>query len=156
MKKLFISIISFASSTIVFGQDSIPKTPTPPLLCLDSDIDHSLNNISSIESFIPLFAITLIVMLVIQVTRYILDHKLKNKIIDRNISEQLASSILEKSVADKKDDSIKWAFLLLGLSGGLTVSYYTMPLHIHSFAIMTFSLGLSYLVYYFYLRRKNN
>jgi hypothetical protein len=156
MKKLFISVLSFASSTIVFGQDSIPKTPTPPQLSLDSDTDHSLNNISSIEIFMPLFAITIVVILIIQVTRYILDHKLKNKIIDRSISEQLASSILEKRVADKKDDSIKWAFLLLGLSSGLTVSYYTMPLHIHSLAIMTCSLGLSYLVYYFYLRRKDN
>lgn len=156
MKKIFVSIISFASSTIVFGQDSTPKIPSPPKLSLDSDIDHTLKNSSSIETLLPLFAITLVVLLIIQVTRYVLDHKLKNKIIDRGISEQLASSILGNSVADKKDDSIKWAFLLLGLSGGLTVSYYTMPLHIHSIAIMTLSLGLSYLVYYFYLRRKNN
>jgi hypothetical protein len=155
MKKLFVNIIGFASSTIVFGQDSIPKNPTPQKLSLDSEIAHSVINNSFIESLMPLFAITLVVILVTQVTRYILEHKLKNKIIDRSISEQLASSILEKSVADKKDDSIKWAFLLLGLSGGLIATYYSMPLHIHSLAIMAFSLGLSYLVYYFYLRRKN-
>ncbi|MDZ4146969.1 MAG: hypothetical protein U1C58_01660 [Flavobacteriaceae bacterium] len=153
MKKLFISIISFASSTIVFGQDSIPKIPSHPKLSLDSGIDHSLSNSSSIEVLLPLFAITLVVILVIQVTRYILEHKLKNKIIDRGISEQLASSIIGNGVADKKDDSIKWAFLLLGLSGGFTVSYYTMPLHLHSLAIMAFSLGLSYLAYFFYLRK---
>jgi hypothetical protein len=156
MIKLFVSIISFFTSAIVYGQYSVPKTPTPQQLSLDSEIGHSLNNSISIESFMPLFAVTLVVILVIQVTRFILDHKLKNKIIDRGISEQLASSILEKSVADKKEDSIKWAFLLLGLSGGLTLTYHTMPLNIHSIAIMTFSLGLGYLVYYFYLRRKNN
>lgn len=156
MKKLFISIISFASSTIVFGQDSIPKIPSPPQLSLDSEIDQSANNTSSIEILMPLFVITLLVVLVIKLTRYILDYRLKNKIIDRGISEQLASSILEKSTTDKKDDSIKWAFLLLGLSGGLTVTYHTMPLHLHSLGIMAFSLGLSYLVYYYYLRRKNN
>jgi hypothetical protein len=153
MKKLFVCIISIASSTIVFAQDSIVKIYSPPYPSLDSDIDHSLNNSSSIESLLPIFAITLVVILVIQVTRYILDHKLKNKIIDRSISEQLANSILEKGVADKKDDSIKWAFLLLGLSGGLTVSYYTMPLDLHSLAIIAFSLGLSYLAYFFYLRK---
>lgn len=152
MKKILVSFISFASSTIVFGQDSTPKIPSPPKLSLDSDIDHSLENSSSIETLLPLFAITLVVILIIQVTRYVLDYKLKNKIIDRDISEQLANSILEKSVSDKKDDSIKWAFLLLGLSGGLTVTYYTMPLHIHSLAIIAFCIGISSLSYYFFLK----
>lgn len=155
MKKIFTSIISFALPTTVFAQDSIPKTPTPPQLSLESGIDHSLNNSSSIESFMPLFAITLVVILIITVTKYIFDYRLKNKIIDRGISEQLASSILSNNVTDKKDDSIKWAFLFLGLSGGLTVTYHTMPLHLHSIGIMAFSLGMSYLLYYFYLRRKN-
>lgn len=154
MKKLFLSTISIVSSTIVFAQDSTTKIPSSPKLSLDGDIANALN-IHSIESLLPIFAITLVVILIIQVTKYILDHKLKNKIIDRSISEQLASSILEKSVADKKDDSIKWAILLLGISGGLTVAYTTMPLHMHSLAIMAFSAGLSFLVYFFYLQKKN-
>ncbi len=156
MKILYINIASLASSANAFGQDAISKIPSPPQLALNSGIDPSLNNSSSIESFMPILAITLLVTLIIQVTRYILEYRLKNKIIDRGISEQLASAILGKSVADKKNESIKWVFLLLGLSGGFTVSYHTMPLHIHSLAIMTFSLGLSYLAYYFYLRKKNN
>lgn len=155
MQKLFISIIIFASSTIVFGQDSIPKISTPPQISLDREIDQSANNTSSIEILMPLFVITLLVVLLVKLTRYILDHKLKNKIIDRGISEQLANSILEKSVSDKKVDSIKWAFLLFGVSGGLTLAYYTMPLDIHSIAIMAFSAGLSYLAYFFYLQKKN-
>jgi hypothetical protein len=145
MKKIFVSIFSIASSTTVFAQESTPKIPSP---LLNGEIDHTL-------SLVPIFVITLVVILVIQVTRYILDHKLKNKIIDRGISEQLANSILEKSVSDKKEDSIKWAILLLGVSGGLTVAYYTMPLDIHSLAIMVFSAGLSYLAYFFYLQKKN-
>ncbi|MEQ1555133.1 MAG: DUF6249 domain-containing protein [Ferruginibacter sp.] len=155
MKKIFTSIGSLTISTIVFAQDSIPKIPTAPQLTSDSKIDHSLNNTSTIESFVPLFAITLVVILIIQVTRYILEHNLKNKIIDRGISEQLANSIIGNAVADKKDDSIKWAFLLLGLSVGLTVTYYTIPLHFHSLAIITFSIGLSYLAYFFYLKKQS-
>ena len=150
MKKIFVSIISFASSTIVFGQDSTPKIASTPKLSLDSDI---LNNSGSIERLMPLFAITLVVVLVIQVTKLILESKLKNKIIDRGISEQLASSVLRNSATDKKEDSIKWAFLFLGLSGGLIVTYNTMPLHIHSIAIITFSLGVSFLAYYFFLKQ---
>lgn len=152
MKKLIISIISFASAAIAFAQDSAPKTPTHPHVSLDSKMDHSLNDISSASAFLPILAIGLIVILITQVTRYLLENKLKNKIIDRRISEQIAASLLEKSVTDKKDDSIKWSFLLLGLSGGLTVAYYTKPLDIHSLAIIAFSMGISFLLYYFFLK----
>ncbi|MDI9340338.1 MAG: hypothetical protein QM534_07165 [Sediminibacterium sp.] len=152
MKKIIVSLMSFATSTTVFAQDSIAKIPPPPPPPLMSEIDHPGNNISYVDTLMPLFAITLVIVLVIQVTRYILDHKLKNKIIDRNISEQLATSILDKSATDKKNDSIKWAFLLLGLGLGLTITYHTMPLHIHSMAIISFCIGLSFLAYYFFLK----
>ena len=148
MKKLFVSICSFASSTIVFGQGSTPKIPTPP----QHEMVHFANNNTAIEALQHVFPIILLVTLVILVTRYILDYRLRNKIIDRGISEQLASSLLEKSATDKKEDSIKWAFLLLGLSGGLIVTYYTMPLDIHSLAIIAFSIGVSFLSYYFFLK----
>ncbi len=156
MKKLFVSIISFGLSTILFGQDSISKKSlSQQMSSFDNDVNHALNDGTSIERLLPLLAITLLVIMVIQIARFILGYKLRNKIIDRGISDQLASSILGNSVADKKDESIKWAFLLLGLSAGLTVTYHTMPLNIHSLAIMSFSIGLSYLVHYFYLRNKN-
>lgn len=139
MKKLFVSLISIMSSTIIFGQD----------------VHQAVTSGPSFESLLPLFAISLLVILVIRIVKIILENKLRNKIIDRGISEQLASSILGNSLVDKKDESIKWAFLLLGLSAGLTVTYHTTPLDIHSLAIMVFSLGLSYLVHYFYLRKNN-
>lgn len=154
MKKVFVSTICFTSSLIVFAQNSTAKIPSNLQQPVDGEINHSLNN-SFIEDLQPLFAIALVVTLIIQVIKYILENKLKNKIIDKSISEQLASSILEKSVADKKDESIKWSILFLGLSGGLTVVYHTMPLHIHSLAMMAFSAGLSYLAYFFYLQKKN-
>lgn len=141
MKKICTSIMSLIGSTLIFAQGSAPETPTPPV-----SFD------SYIQVILPLFAIGLVVTLIIQVTRYILEFRLKNKIIDRGISEHLASSLLEKSSDDKKEDSIKWAFLLLGLSGGLIVTYYTMPLDIHSLAIIAFSIGLSFLAYYFFLK----
>jgi hypothetical protein len=153
MKKIFVSIIGFTLSTIANAQELIPKTPTAPQLSFDNNIHHSTFDGNLIQSLVPLFAISLVVILLIQITRFILDYKLKNKIIDRNISEQLAASILVKSETDKKDETIKWAFLLLGLSGGLTLTYYSRPIDIHSVAIMAFSLGLSYLAYFLYLRR---
>lgn len=152
MKKIIVSIISFTTSATVFAQDFSAQTTTAPQAPALSNIHHSLNDISPVSEFIPILAIGIIVMLIIQTTKFILDHKLKNKIINRGISEQLANSILEKTVADKKDETIKWAFLLLGLSGGLTITYYTAPLDIHSLAIIAFSIGVAFLSYYFFLK----
>jgi hypothetical protein len=155
MKKIIATVISFASSTILLAQDSEPKAPIAPQLLNDDNIHHSVSNNHVIQSLIPLFPIALFVFLLIQITRFILDYRLKNKIIDRGISEQLANSILQKSDINKKDDSIKWASLLLCLSGGLIATYYTMPLNVHSLAIIAFSIGSSYLAYFFYLNKKN-
>lgn len=143
MRNSFISILSIASSTLAMAQDSIPKTPVPPSM-------HS-NSMGGFEQLLPVFPIVLFVVLVISVTKYLLDFRLKNKIIDRGISEQLANSILAKSESDKKDDAAKWAFLLIGLSGGLIAAYYTAPLDIHSLAIIVLSIGLSFMANYFYL-----
>ena len=64
MKKLIIGIISFASSTIAFAQDSVPKIPAHPNVSLDIKTDHSLNDISSAADFLPILAIGLIVVLI--------------------------------------------------------------------------------------------
>ncbi|MFM2394554.1 MAG: hypothetical protein RLZZ546_2536 [Bacteroidota bacterium] len=155
MNKLIATVITFASSAALLAQDSAPKTPLAPQLSYGNEIQDSSYNVHLIQTLVPLFTISLVVFLIIQVIRFILDYRLKNKIIDRGISEQLANSILQKSDTNKKDDSIKWASLLLCLSGGLTATYYAMPLNVHSLAIIAFSIGLSYLVYFFYLNKKN-
>lgn len=154
MRKLIVSLLCLGCTINSFAQDSIaPEPPLAPHPSFNGNIHHSEFDDNLALSLVPLFVISLVVILFIQITRYFLDSKLKNKIIDRGISEQLASSILEKSASDRKEDSIKWAFLLLGLSAGLTAAYYTKPLDIHSLAIMAFSIGLSYLAYFFYLRK---
>ncbi len=153
MKKILRSITTITPFGITFGQNSKPMTPSTPQLSFDSNIHHSSLDDNLIQTLVPLFAIGLVIILLIKSVKYFLDYKLKNKIIDRSISEQLAASILEKSDTDKKDDTIKWAFLLLGLSGGLSAAYYTKPLDIHSLAIITFCIGVSFLSYYFFLKK---
>lgn len=151
MIKLFVNNFERVSSTIAIKSE-FSKIPSSPKLILNGDSTHSLNEVNSITEFMPIFAIGLVLVLVIQVTKYILDNKLKNKIIDKGVSEQIAKSILERGVTDKKEDTIKWTFLLLGLSGGLMITYFTTPLDIHSLAIIAFSIGISFLSYYFFLK----
>ena len=82
-----------------------------------------------------------------------MDYRLKNKIIDKGISEELASSLLHVDPNESKNINIKWFAILAGIGTALTIIYYTLPLGIHSLAIMAFCIAASFLGYYFFLRK---
>jgi len=88
--------------------------------------------------------------------KQILEHRLKNRILDKGIPENLVTTLLQPKNVDEKNTNIKWFAILAGLGAGLLVVYYTQPLDIHSLAIMAFSISLSFLGYYFFTRRKKN
>ena len=90
---------------------------------------------------------------IMAVMKKIFEHRLKNKIVDKGISENIAHSILEtKTSVDNKYANVKWFSILAGLGIGLTGVNYTQPLGFHSLAIMAFSISLSFLGYYLFIR----
>jgi hypothetical protein len=143
MKKLFAHIIILVATVPVFAQNN-PVTNTP------SDTVEPTAGII----FPVLFMAFLVFMLTILV-KYFLDYRLKNKLIDRGMSEPLTAYLLDKNDREKQNEAIKLAILFCGIGLGLLLTYLTAPIHIHSLAMMAFSLGLSYLAYFFYLRRSN-
>jgi len=116
---------------------------------LNQEITEPVNQTQIIA---PIIIVGLLIFLIISVTKYILEHRLKSKIVNRGISEQLSATILEKN--NKNDEAMKWAILLCGIAIGLTITYYTMPLHLHSLAIMALSIGMSYFAYFLYLKNQ--
>lgn len=156
MKKVILSLAGFAISAIAFAQDNNGIPPVPPTPeNLEYGIAKSVETVNNIRAVAPIIVVALFVLLLTTLTKHILDYRLKNKIIDKGISDELATSILERNTTNKSDESIKWTLLLLGVGAGLIISYYTMPLHIHSLAIMAFSIAASYLGYFFYLKNQN-
>lgn len=155
MKKSISTLINFLIPVFVFAQksNSIPPLPSKPNL--DYEIMKSVNDTRYLDAIAPIVAGGFLVLLVIALTKLILTNKLKNKIIDKGISEQLAISILERNSTNKKDESIKWGLILLAVGAGSIICYYTMPLHIHSIAIMAISIGASQLGNFFYLKNQN-
>lgn len=104
------------------------------------------------RAFSILAVFGLVVFFVITLLQRILDHRLRNKIIDKGISDGLAAYLLKNHPKETTQSTIKW-FCLLGATGvGLIIVYYTMPLSIHSLAIMAISLSLGFLGYYFFLK----
>ena len=93
-------------------------------------------------------------LFIINIIKRIFEHRLKNKIVDKGISESIAHSILDtRTREDNKNANLKWFSLLAGIGIGLMGVYYTQPLSFHSLAIMAFSISLSFLGYYFFTRK---
>ena len=99
------------------------------------------------------FVMGMIMYFIITIMKQIFEHRLKNKIVDKGISENIAQSILEtKATGDSKYANMKYFAILAGIGIGLTGVNYTQPLGFHSLAIMAFSISLSFLGYYLFIR----
>ena len=100
-----------------------------------------------------IFVVGMFMYFIIDILRRIFEHRLKNKIVDKGISENIAQSILAtQKPEDNRYANVKWFAILAGIGLGLMIVNYTQPLGFHSLAIMAFSISLSFLGYYFFTR----
>lgn len=111
-------------------------------------IDKEIFNVCATIFVLGLFMIFILVIL-----KRIMEYRLKNKIIEKGIPENIVSSILQTNPKEDRNANIKWFAILAGLGAGLTIIYYTLPLGIHSLAIMAFCIAASFLGYFFFLKR---
>ncbi len=119
-----------------------------------SDANPHMAGHNGILEIIGTIGLVAIVMFsILQMLKYLLDYRLKNKIIDKGISEELASSLLHVDPNESKNVNIKWFAILAGIGTALTIIYFTLPLGVHSLAIMAFCISASFLGYYFFLRK---
>ncbi len=100
-----------------------------------------------------IFTAGLFMIFILAIIKRIMDYRIKNKIVEKGIPENIASSILQTSPKENRNTNIKWFALLAGTGTGLTIIYYTLPLGIHSLAIMAFCIAASFLGYYFFLKQ---
>jgi len=100
-----------------------------------------------------IFVVGLFMIFILTIMKRILDHRLKNKILERGITDSVALSILQTNPNENRNINIKWFAILAGLGAGLTLVNFTLPLGIHSLAIMTFCIAASFLGYFFFLKQ---
>ncbi|MFN7116953.1 MAG: hypothetical protein ACK4TA_09160 [Saprospiraceae bacterium] len=146
MKSLLTSIIILLATVQAFAQNK-PITDNKSTAIEPATVEPVS------EIVLPILFIAFLVFMLITLIKYFLEFRLKNKLIARGMSEPLSAYLLNKNAQEKQHEAIKLAILFCGIGTGLTFTYLTAPIHIHSLAIMAFSLGLSYLAYFFYLRR---
>lgn len=147
MKTLLKSILVLFATTQTFAQNNTITT--------QSNVIEPLTPEPTAEILLPILLMVFLVFMLITLVKYFLEYRLKNKLIDRGMSEQLSVYLSNKDEQEKKNEVIKMAILFCGIGLGLLLTYFSAPINIHSLAIMTFSIGLSYLLYFFYLRKQN-
>jgi hypothetical protein len=76
--------------------------------------------------------------------------------VEKGVSENVVERFLQPTNRDVKSMAIKWFLILAGIGVGLTVISFSMPLGIHSLAIMAFSLALSFLGYFYFIKQSGN
>ena len=110
-------------------------------------IDKEVFNICA-----TIFVVGLFMLFILQILKRTMDYRLKNKIVEKGVSENIASSLLQTNPKEDRNSNIKWFAILTGLGAGLTIIYYTLPLGLHSLAIMAFSIAAGFLGYFLFLK----
>lgn len=149
MRKLILSCISLLAIVDARAQnngDQLPKYSGNAIVPTTSAPISEL--------IFPILFISFLVFMLISVIKYFLEFRLKNKMIDRGMTEQILTYSFNKNDDNKFDGVIKLAILFCGLGMGLAITYLAGPINILSLAIMSFSIGLSYFAYFFYLRNQ--
>lgn len=136
MKKLILilTIVGFASTA--YAQDSLIS-------------QHTFNICASI------LVLGLVMLFILTVMKRLLEHRIKNRIVEKGVPESIAMSILEVSPKEDRNVNLKWALILAGLGIALFFIHHSQPLGIHSLSILAFCLSASFLGYFFISKSSN-
>jgi hypothetical protein len=93
---------------------------------------------------------------ILTLIRQILDHRLKRRMLEKGVSEELARQFFQSNTKDVRTLTMKWFIIFLSVGAGFTVINMTQPLGIHSIAILCFCIAFGYLAYYFFVRKTEN
>jgi hypothetical protein len=132
---------------------SLATIVTIPFFVSAQDLNLNGYDRNTFKICAAIFVIGLFMIFILTIMKRILDHRLKNKILERGITDSVALSILQTNPNENRNINIKWFAILTGLGAGLTIVDFTRPLGIHSLAIMTFCVAASFLGYFYYLRK---
>ncbi len=100
-----------------------------------------------------ILVLTMVMKFILSILKTFLNHKLKNKIIEKERSIEFVNSILQANANSELQNNIKWFSILLSTGIGLFVAERFSPLGIHSIAIMAISISIGFLAYSLYLKR---
>ena len=123
---------------------------------MDTTTTHTL--IGDPTFFWRLVSVTILLALAIGfllvIIRLLLDHKIKNRIIEKGLSEETAKAILSSSANALKEAVLKWFLVFAGIAAGLFIVAAVRTDEVTSLAIITACIAASFGSYYLLKKHK--
>ena len=94
--------------------------------------------------------ITLFMLFIVYIVRIILANKLRQKILEKGVSQENITSLMDLSSNKGSKSDLRWVYLLAALGLGLAIVSNYQPIGIHSIAIMCFCLAAGFLANHFF------
>ena len=139
MKKLFALSAVLLSSIMVNAQDG----------------GHMEINMELARGIMLLVFTYLLSSFVLAVIRQLLDSRLKHKMVDKGVSDEVVSQFLKPANKDTRSYVMKWCLIFLSMGIGFALINVTQPLGIHSLAILSICIAFGFLAYYFFVTKTN-
>lgn len=111
-------------------------------------IDKDIFNVCASIAFAAL-----LLGFILALSRQFLEYRIRTKITDSGLPEPVISSLMRQEPHSNKLQAAKWAIIFAGIGLACTIIYYTLPLGIHSLAILSACLSVSFGVYFLFLHK---
>lgn len=122
---------------------------------MDNNISHIL--IGDPAFFWRLVSVTILLALgigfILVIIRLLLDHKIKNRIIEKGLPEDTARAILSSGSNALKEAVLKWFLVFAGIAAGLFIVAAVRTDEVDSLAIITACIAGSFGIYYLLKKR---
>jgi hypothetical protein len=102
-----------------------------------------------------LLAVFLVSSFFLSIIKMFLDHRIKNRMIDKGVGENVVSQFLQPGKKETTNTAIKWFVIFAGIGLGLTLIDLFQPFGIHSLAIMSFCIAAGFLGYYYFTKKSD-
>jgi hypothetical protein len=109
-----------------------------------------------VNQLVLLLTLYLIVNFILALLKSRQDYRLRSKLIDRGVPQTVVEQFLRPDQGDYRNQPLKFCLILSGIGVGLLICSFTLPIGIHSFATMAFSLALSFGAYYYFLNKSTH
>jgi hypothetical protein len=144
MKKL----ITVLSGILIFGAARAEDKGGFPI---DRDFLVDAFHIGS-----TIFLLYLCFNFILELLQRNLDHRIKGKAIAAGSSESMVGRLLARQKKDLRRGVLAWVCVLLAMGLGLSIVNLTLPIGLHSVAILAFSIGAGLLAFYLISGRGRN
>jgi hypothetical protein len=98
------------------------------------------------------FTLGLVMLFILTMLKRMVDFRLKTKIVEKGIPENIVASILQTNPKEDRNINVKWFAILAGLGAAFIIINATLPLGFHSLAIMAFCIAASFLGYFLFIK----